>query len=112
MLSHVNLNALAHSGYFAAAAPASCIPAKFDSKQFDIQPDNGGGPQDDCSNGPITLDVNRWNSHNMDTLIQDSWNSGISNSIFDFHQAFASNYMDDLSCPYSFTNCVGDTFSM
>ena len=108
MLSNVLLVALLHSAYFAAAAPSSQPPTNFDPKQFDIQPDNGGGPQDDCGNGPITLDVNTWNNHNMDALIQQFWNSGTSNSNFDFHQAFASNYTDDLSCPDSFTNCVGD----
>lgn len=111
MLSSIVFIALVQSAHFAAAAPASNVPMNFNPNQFDIQPDDGGGPQDDCGNGPITLDVNNWNSHNMDTLIQNFWNSGISNSKFDFHQAFASNYTDDLSCPDSFTNCIGDPSS-
>lgn len=108
MLSKILIIAFAQSAYFAAAAPAANLPTNFDPEQFSIQPDNGGGPQDDCGNGPITLDVNTWNSHNMDALVQQFWDSGISNSNFDFHQAFASNYTDDLSCPDSFNNCVGD----
>lgn len=108
MLSNICFIALVHSACSAVAAPAPILPADFHPVQFNVQPDNGGGPQDDCGNGPITLDVDTWNSHNMDAIIQQFWDSSISNSNFDFHQAFASNYTDDLSCPDSFTNCVGD----
>ena len=108
MLSNLVPIVLLHSAYLASAAPAPSLPANLDFQQLNVQPDNGGEAQDDCGNGPITLDVNTWNSHNMDALIQQFWDSGVGNSNFDFHQDFASNYTDDLSCPDSFTNCLGD----
>ncbi|KAI4114802.1 MAG: hypothetical protein LQ338_007951 [Usnochroma carphineum] len=76
--------------------------------QFNVQPDTGGGPQDNCGNGPLQLNVDSWNTHGMDDLLKNVWDSGANNGNFDFHQAFASQYDVDLICPDSFTNCNGD----
>ena len=108
MHSRVMLAILLEVARLAAAAPANSFPPNFDPKQFDIQPNKGGNPQDDCGNGPISLDRDTWNSHNMDALVQQVWDSGNGNPKFDFHQAFASKYTDALQCPDSFSNCIGD----
>jgi len=39
---------------------------------------------------------------------QQVWDSGNGNASFDFHQAFASKYNNDMHCPESFSNCIGD----
>ena len=108
MLSLVTIVLTLYTAFHAAAAPVDQPPADFNPSQLDVQPDSGGQSQDDCGNGPISLNADTWNSHNMDQLIQQVWDSGNGNSDFDFHQAFASKFTDDLRCPDSFSNCVGD----
>ncbi|KAL8642906.1 MAG: hypothetical protein Q9228_000443 [Teloschistes exilis] len=90
------------------AAPAPEIPANLNLARFNVQPDTGGGPQDNCGNGPLQLSADTWKAHGMDDLLKNVWDSGNGNSNFDFHQSFSSQYNVDLSCPDSFTNCIGD----
>ncbi|KAL9111547.1 MAG: hypothetical protein Q9227_004035 [Pyrenula ochraceoflavens] len=74
---------------------------------FVVQPKRGGGPNEDCGNGPITFDTNTWNSHNMDSLVNDFYNNGLKNEKtgFDFHQEFAEKYGSDLFCRLASENC-------
>lgn len=90
------------------AAPAPEVPANLNFVQFNVQPDTGGGPQDNCGNGPLQLSADTWKAHSMDDLLKNVWDSDNGNSNFDFHQSFSSQYNVDLSCPDSFTNCIGD----
>lgn len=77
-------------------------------KILDVQPDRGGQPQDNCGNGPLTLDANTWNSRGMDDLIKNFWDSHVnSDQNFDFHQAFASQYGINLDCPHASMQCTG-----
>ncbi|KAL8689290.1 MAG: hypothetical protein Q9218_005011 [Villophora microphyllina] len=99
---------VAHAALLSVAAPAPGIPGNLDFAQFNVQPDTGGGPQDNCGNGPLQLSPDTWKAHGMDDLLRTVWDSGNGNSNFDFHQTFSSQYNVDLSCPDSFTNCVGD----
>ena len=108
------LQIAAHFAVLTIAAPApqdTEKAAQFNPTVLSIQPDNGGSPQDDCGKGALLLNPNTWNAHGMDDRIRSFWDQGVSNPNFDFHQAFASQYSVDLSCPDSFTNCLGDPSS-
>lgn len=93
---------------------ASALPANlgdFDPSQLSVQPNAGGGQSDDCGAGPVSLNANTWNAQNMDSVINNFWDAGVSNPNFDFHQQFSNQYGVDLYCSNSFTNCEGDPSS-
>lgn len=90
---------------------ASALPANlgdFDPSQLSVQPNAGGGQSDDCGAGPVSLNADTWNAQNMDSVINNFWDAGVSNPNFDFHQQFSNQYGVDLYCSNSFTNCEGD----
>lgn len=94
---------------------ASALPAvtdNFNPSILAIQPNTGGGQADDCGAGPVNLNADTWNANNMDSVIGNFWDSGVSTRPnFDFHQEFADQYGVDLYCANSFTNCEGDPSS-
>jgi hypothetical protein len=92
-------------GVLGSPSPAD-VPNSFPTGvNFAIQPNGGGGKADDCGNGPILLNKDIWNSHNMDQLIGDMFNQRQSDPNFDFHQEFGNKYGVDFYCPNSFDNC-------
>lgn len=107
---HLPLTLLLSNLLLTSAIPA-LPPLDFNPSTLIIQPNTGGGQADDCGAGPITLDANTWNAQNMDSVIRNFWDAGVSRPNFDFHQEFADQYGVDLYCPNSFTNCEGDPSS-
>ena len=84
------------------AAPSPQPP---NAEVFAIQPNDGGGLEDDCGEGPISLNAATWNQYGMDDLIGNMFRTGNQNPNFDFHQEFGSRYGVDFRCPNSFANC-------
>lgn len=109
MINHVSLAVLLSNLLLASALPA--VPDNFNPSILTVQPNTGGGQSDDCGAGPVSLNIDTWNAHNMDNVISSFWDGGASRSNFDFHQEFSDQYGVDLYCPNSFTNCEGDPSS-
>ncbi|KAH0548092.1 hypothetical protein GP486_008174 [Trichoglossum hirsutum] len=84
------------------------LATPINTTNFDIQPDRGGSPADDCGDGnPVTLDADSWIGNHVDTVIGDVWSAGESDPNFDFHQNFSRKYGVSLYCPDTFTACTG-----
>ena len=107
--ARLSLAMMASKFLLASSLPADL--ANFDPSQLSVQPNSGGGQSDDCGAGPVSLNADTWNAQNMDGVISNFWDAGVSNPDFDFHQQFSDHYGVDLYCANSFTNCEGDPSS-
>src|SRR5579862_5393395 len=97
---------------YAALSTAIVIPSNIDPSIYDIQPDTGGSPADDCGDGqPVVLNDASWTANNVDSVISSVWSAGISDPNFDFHQVFSRKYGVSLYCPNTFSTCTGDPSS-